>query len=699
MTKGNNNKIHNLNILKISILPICIIMAIIFAYMYVRNESPIYIFDYSGYFENYKLMGNLFFTNIFEFFKMLWLSIREFDYNYSSVVLLMPFYKLLGSSRFAYILLLVLIYVIPSIMLISKCFINIIYKDDKTDIKERTLYYIFTVLLVFSYTRFWSPTLRGLSDIAGVIPIICAYMMIKKRPLIEEQKLFYPIALGVVVYLPFLLRRWYVYFIISFCLTSFILDFHYFLTRSRNKETFWIAFKNYACFGLTILSAMCLCHLPLIKKILTENYSDSYSGYQVSLFKHFNGFLNEFGLIIIILIICGIILSLHRRKYVKEVIFSLLNIIFFWISFGTVQAMGVHHFLGISVWIILIVLIGIRHIFEILPRFKNFYLFVVLALFSCNFATTYIFRDKTIPIISQNNKYYKLKYYNFGELERLIHDVENLVKDTDDENDQNAKVSVLADTQVLSDNLLDLLGNVDLKDNIIYATHIDSRDGINFNSLLTQYIIVTSPSQLGTSQDGQFVIDIPNKMIYGNYGIGKAYKKISDEYLLDNGVKAYIYEKIRLFSEEEVDEYFEAFFDLYPEWKDNYTYLDKAILKANIHRGSYYGDFKRISPKTYFFFPGSKETEVLIPVSKKIKSMKLRFYVDYSGVDDESGQIDVAIITNKKIVVNDKVNYKDELIVDLDLETCDDLLFRIGKGTILKDDWLFVDIVDIEYME
>ena len=38
----------------IALVAILMILTSIFIYRYVRNESPVYIFDYSGYYEVYK---------------------------------------------------------------------------------------------------------------------------------------------------------------------------------------------------------------------------------------------------------------------------------------------------------------------------------------------------------------------------------------------------------------------------------------------------------------------------------------------------------------------------------------------------------------------------------------------------------------------------------------------------------------------
>ena len=675
----------------------CFLSVLTFAYFYVRNESPMYIFDYSGYFENFKLMGNLLLTDFPNFITTLITSIRTMDYNYSSVILLLPFYCLFGASRLTYIESLTLVYLFPSILLIVYSFMQIIKKNNNLDKKEELVYYTFTILLTFMYTRLWSPTLRGLSDIAGFIPIIISFILVLKKPLREKIKIRYPILLGIVVYLPFLLRRWYVYYIIGFYLSLFIMDFIYFLKSNNKKEMFIICLKNYLIAGMTTLFLAIICQLPLLKNILAQDYSNSYNGFQQSLIGHFQSFLNEFGIIILIFIILGVILSIIRKKYLKVTIFSLLNIVIFWILFGTVQNMGVHHYLGISFWVIMIVMIGIRHLYELLPKkLAYFFLILITLLFALNFCTTFIFRDTHIPIISQNNTYYKFRYNNYDELIRLINDLETLMIDPNDETAENSKFSVLADTTVISDNIIDLLGNVNIKDNIIYATHIDSRDGINFNSLFAKYIVVTNPSQLGVNSNEQSVIDIPNQMIYNEEAIGKAYTVVSGPYNLDNGVEAYIYEKTRSFTKEEVEEYLNTLYEHHSEWEKKYTYLDKVLLESDLFLGSYWGSFKRMDDDTYFFYPGGTDTTLSIPINNKLKTVKLKFYIDYSGTSLEAGIVDVSIYGDKKEIFSQTINYTDKPVeVELDLENIKNLKFIISGGEILDNDWLMMNVMEL----
>ena len=140
--------------------------------------------------------------------------------------------------------------------------------------------------------------------------------------------------------------------------------------------------------------------LPLLKRIINENYSQSYSAFQNTWMYQLVGVKNEFGIIVLLLAVIGLIYSIVKKEHRKNGISCFLNIIICYFLFTRVQTMGVHHFLAISLWMILLVGYGIYGIYSILKYkwMKVIWLIFVVGLFVINFSTTYIFRNISIPI-------------------------------------------------------------------------------------------------------------------------------------------------------------------------------------------------------------------------------------------------------------------------------------------------------------
>ena len=238
-----------------------------------------------------------------------------------------------------------------------------------------------------------------------------------------------------------------------------------------------------------------------------------------------------------------------------------------------------------------------------------------------------------------------------------------------------------------------------MKSSIVYTSAIDLRDGINFNSLMSDYIIVTDVAQTGTSVIGQRIVSVPNDAIINETSIGKAYTKISDEYVLQNGVKAFIYKKIRAFTEEEVNEYMEILEEYYPEWKEQYTYFDKAVLMGERILGEGIGDAKRYKYDCVYMLPGFTPTIYTIKTNKKVEKLKLRLYIDENGVDtstEDYGKVKLTIEKDDTIIYDDNVVYGEPQEIELDLSDAENLQFTVDKDGQLSWDNLYMEIKDVK---
>ncbi len=672
-----------------------IIITAIFVYKYVKNESPIYIYDYSGYYETYKGFSKEFLSSKSKYIKEVISSVRNSDYNCTPIVLLLPFYIIFKTSRMGYILGCCLFYVIPTLLLTIIYTKKIILKNENEN-NENIIFTIFLCIFAFLYTRWWSPTLRGLPDIIAVIPLIVASLIVLKYSFLQKHKAYIPVVMGFLMYLSFLFRRYFIYSIIGFYSSLFIRELIRFFAIPKNekKKAFFNALKNFLIAGLTTLILVLLVQLPLVRTILAQDYSESYSAFQDTITNHVNRTIDEFGFVVLFFVVIGIVYTIKTKKYRENGLFCMLNIGVTYGTFATVQAMGVHHYLTISFWIFVLYVYGIYCIYNLLKQniFKIFWCAIITIYMIINFCTTYIYRDLRIPIISQNNKYCKFYYDNFNELQRLIGDLDKIL------DGKNSKFAVFASSEVISDNLLDMIGTDNLKKSVEYSSAIDLRDGMSFNSLLSEYAIVTNIPQTGTSDDGQRVVSVPNNEILKGTSIGNAYEKISDAYILENNVEAYIYKKIRGFTEEEIQEYMNIFFEYYPQWNEKYSALDYAILMAERSLGEEIGNAKRYKNNSIYMSPGFSPTEITIKPNKKIESMKLRLYIDENGVDittDDYGKIKLTIKQDEKIIYEKNVLYKEPQDIELELSNTNNLEFIVDKDGKLSWDNLYMEIKDV----
>lgn len=102
-----------------------------------------------------------------------------------------------------------------------------------------------------------------------------------------------------------------------------------------------------------------------------------------------------------------------------------------------------------------------------------------------------------------------------------------------------------------------------------------------------------------------------------------------------------------------------------------------------------------------FFYPGGLDNTTLsIPIEKKLKSIKLKFYIDYKGNSKTAGVVNVSIYGDKKELFSQTIDYKEKPVeITLNLEDVKNLKFIVNKEKDLDNDWLMMDIVNLEEVD
>lgn len=648
----------------------------IFGILYVYNEDNVYIYDYIGYQLRWKELSGKLSIDFLDGIKYLFLTIKTLDYNSFPIFFLFPVYIILGYSRLYYILSMIFIYLVPFFFIVSK------YFYDKV-ISHKNDYFLFITLIIFIFTfsSFWGPLLRGYPDIFGIIPLFILFYRL--NPYDENISYKDLIINGLLIYLSFLIRRWYAYSIISSFVSLFLISFVR-IIKSKNYKLFFILIKNLFVTGITSLLFVIIFQFSLMINILKTSYSNAYSAYQVDFVTHIISFVSEYSYFLLFFLLISIIVTIINKKYIFKVFYSLLNMILFVLLFTRVQGIGMQHYLGISLYFCIICCYGIIQIYELIKLKKVGYFFLISISFisMLNFSTTFIFRDKYVKFLTQDRKYYKFRYQNYDELLRFNTDLsEVLSKDY-------GYVSFFASNDNISDSLLETMGSDIVRSRIFYTSNIDLRDGINFNSLLYKYVVVSDVPQAGTSIDGQQVLVYPNNLIINSLGIGKNYERVLGPYTIQDNVNIYLYKKVSNFSPQDIESYLNYFYFLYPEWENDISYFDKVVLSSLVKLGDSYGDFKRLDNDTYYFHPGYDSTVVDLNFDSKI-NVSLDFYLDSNIPDNVVTLINIKK-NGKKYKSFDLTSFNHELI-DLDLDINDIISIEVNYGDDFSYDRVYMD--------
>jgi len=614
---------------------IFLVFSLVVALIYVKQEHPVYIWD-----------------------KALLEGIRTNDYNPLPAVLLFPFYCLFGGARPAYISALILLYLYP-VGLLTLCLFRRLITGDLRD-KPMPLGPVFFTA-AFLFIPFWGPTLRGLPDIVGMVPIILAILLILSVDFSRKPVYRKAVILGILLWAPFLLRRWYAYTIVSLYLT--LPWFNYFLHQSRQDPlnhlvTLRNLTTNFFIAGITSVAGALIFQGTLIKRILGTDYSYIYSAYQGSFGYSLRGLYLDNGLLVMLLAGLGFWFCLtHTKRTFIIAGFISTNLVISFLHFTRTQTPGIHHLIPFSFWILLFYLFGLYDISSFLKKKGHNFFFEFL--FSISIAIVFLISLFGVSSSFPGNflfpvNYHPLRINHIDNYYKMVSVLEQLT-DTGD------KLSVISSNGNLSDDLVSTISDRKMDDRLVNSSQVDLKDKILLQPFTSRYLLLADPVQLHLEPEGQRVVTIPAEIILEGRLIGQAYRKLNYDFLLNDDIHAYIFEKTRPFTREEVAAFLQLFYKFYPEWQTEYeNSLEVSLLSASISLGDVWGRFDRSGKNAIFAHPGQNRPTIA------------KLYYPYDTM------LVVSLCQNSQP--------GDGVVITIEQEGKKTLTRRVGKGESLKLD-------------
>jgi hypothetical protein len=104
-----------------------------------------------------------------------------------------------------------------------------------------------------------------------------------------------------------------------------------------------------------------------------------------------------------------------------------------------------------------------------------------------------------------------------------------------------------------------------------YSNDIDKQQGFPSDLLTARYVIVADPIQMQFDPAEQQVIAAPAHEFLEGSGIAAAFEKLPEQFLLDGGVRVFIYEKDRQISPQEVRQLSDELRKAHPDRSYIYT--------------------------------------------------------------------------------------------------------------------------------
>jgi hypothetical protein len=553
-----------------------LLLSMAFTIIYVEQETPTWFWDYANYHEKFKELLGEASKGLLPFIGFISESVRHSQHNVTPLLPLLPARLLFGGSRVAYIVSLVIFYLLPAALITT-----LLARVAWGQLWQRTST-IAVAIYAFLYLPYWAPTLRGHPDIVCIPSLAIATILILRSEYLRHATTRRSLLIGLLLWSAFLLRRHTIFTIAAVILATAIFAVSTTLlgrdkqkTRDRPVKTL----LNLACLILaTVLPALLFQH-DYIKEILDQSYASTFGAYRQSVESQLSEAYGFFGPVLLLNAVAGGLYSAVRR--VGGVLFSLLVPLLTFLGFQQAQAPSDHHLLIFSLFLftpsclpfLLIGRIGgqaarktLLALFMALPVFSFYHTF---PLHGDPVASASTVLDTLIPA----RRYPPLRLESYEEVKRLTQDIKQIIKTTD----HHAEFAILASSDQLNNHIVRALGRKTLRDNIMGVSDVDLRDAFQLKLLDADYIVACIDPAIHLGEENQRVITVPSLALAepGN-PLHDSYERLANkEYRLADGTKAYVYKRLRPRSESEVEWLHRAFRQYYPEWKRNKTHIGR----------------------------------------------------------------------------------------------------------------------------
>ena len=561
----------------------CCIGALLFTFAYTGAEQPVHHGDFLIYYTIYKDLARSFSDSLMEGLVELQTGVATDYYNPSSVTPLLPIYFLLGEQRVYYVAGVVILYLAPAAViatrLVSASFQPTVFVS------------------AFLFHLFWMPTLRGMIDIAGLIPLGLAALLLFRTNCLTRANIRQAIWFGLLLWCAFLLRRWYIFSVMSLAGCGFLFAT---IRNFREGHSLWRTIRfvapNYALAGVAGLCGLLTFQAPLAVRIFQSSYKNLYAAFQRDLATHLQIYFDHFGPLTLAFISIGLIAAIRRRN--ATIPFCACVAVLTALSFDQIHPPDRHHLLPLALFLFPAYIHGLFLAAHRLPS-KRMAAGAIVILAGLNFWSTFTPFNwgaaEPLRIVFPQERHAPMRLENYTEYKRLTDDLRQLGA---------VSIGVFAgETKPLA---YDMLFTIEpaLKQRILYLANVDARDRFNWSALGVDYAVVATPIPLGQRPGTQRNIEYPAQDILDARGIGAAFARMGQPYHLDEGVTAYVYKRMRPVTPDEIRSLADRFYEAYPDWRNDRIDLGFGLASAQVTLGDAASRVQQITRTTLIMRPG-----------------------------------------------------------------------------------------------
>lgn len=576
---------------QIAVSVLSAVLALLVIFLKIRQNNTVYTWDWAGYWKlSVSSTDQLFSIGLIDSIKNLRYSINNWDYNsFLPFVIALPLH-FIGYSYVRYVMVVAVFFFTPAAVLVAILAAGIVKNE-----KPGTVFTV-TLLLNFSALFFYRILLRGMIDIAIIIPMAISLMYFLEYDFKTIGHVKNVFIAGMLV-MAWISRRYAVFYIVGF-VCAMVYSAVVFLWKERNKKAFISTVVNFAEIGGSSLLVLLIAFKKFFLDALGTN-RDAFSAYGTNPFLNALGFSYRIGAIYWIAILLIIIISVVRKQQIDFVVKLLVLGLTSAFSFSIVQSPGIQHVLIVAIPIILlgVLLMNFRKESGWLAKLSNVVYGIAMLSFFINIIS-YIdveffdFRIKNYLI----SRTVKLSDYTVSPLSAsdflteqyaypLIRNDLNLLGQI--VNDINAETTKKNDTYVA---VAEQLFNSDTMRNYYFpemnnsvpslspVSDVDLRDGFPKYFLSATYVLACDSDNCTYNNGGKILEYINSQISDSGSAIGKNYELVKG-YKIENELEIKIYRRIADYSRDDLEEIAGYFDSVYPGRDDLFRniIMDNAV--------------------------------------------------------------------------------------------------------------------------
>ena len=541
-------------------------LAVGFTILYVEQETPTWYWDYANYHEKFKELKPLLYDGPISFLAAIRTSVAESQHNYTAVVPLFAGRLLFGSQRVAYIVSLVLFYLLPAGLLMT------LLTRRAWGLAWQGTSGLAPLLAAWIYTPFWAPTLRGHPDLVCVFPLALASLLLLRSRYLLRGGPVHAAGIGLLLWCSFLLRR-HTLFSIGGLLVSSLLFAGLILAFRRWRGQpipFWTWLSNGCCLLVGLVVPALLVQHGLVSQIVKPAYASTFAAYQQDLAAQSLEILRFCGPVLLLSAALGGLLAAFWRA--DGVLFLLLVPPLALVGFQQAQAPSDHHLLVFSLFLFPAVCAPFVLIGR-LPalRCRRLLNAVWLALLASFHLHTFAWSSRlaaAVPAplarLAPSRTYPPLRLASYASVRSLSQQLRTLLETSR----AGATVAVLASSEQLNMHILRAVSSRRLRPHLQSVSDVDRRDAFRLDLLEADYVIATDPPAVHLGEQNQRVITIPSAALRNaNNPFGASYTRLSHlQHRLADGRTISVYRRIRPRSQAEVQWLHAQLRRHYPSW-------------------------------------------------------------------------------------------------------------------------------------